>query len=160
MCRNLKVKNWTIKNLSLFLEGRLQIWFGLTIVHLIEAILTRQVALLIADPPPANSTTIHSRLVYQDWNSLFARSSKTAITFKPMQLCNFKILQDFVSPKPVRHSLFYDWFHNFSPFGLGGAVKARKERCYLPNKLINLWTALFVEQHLASPGSAKYLTIY
>ena len=48
------------------------------------------VAPLIVDPPPANSTTMHSRLVRHvghlcfDQNTLFARSGKMAVTFKPM----------------------------------------------------------------------------
>ena len=49
------------------------------------------VAMLLADLPPANSTTMHSRLVCQDrnlcfdWNIIFARSDKTAVTFESIK---------------------------------------------------------------------------
>ena len=45
---------------------------------------------LIADPPPANCTTMHGWLVRQDinlcldWSSLFAWSGNTAVTFEPV----------------------------------------------------------------------------
>ena len=49
---------------------------------------TRRVALLILDPPPDNSTTMHSMLARKDkisWRySLFAWSGKIAVTFEQM----------------------------------------------------------------------------
>ena len=49
-----------------------------------------RVACLIADPAPAFYTTIPRWLVCQDihlcsyWNTIFARSGKTAVTFEQM----------------------------------------------------------------------------
>ena len=55
------------------------------------------VALLIANHPPANSTTMHIRLVCQDINVCLDGTSylpgpQTAVTFKPMM--HFQIIQD------------------------------------------------------------------
>ena len=51
-------------------------------------------------------------------------------------------------------SLFNDWWRNLLPFGLGAAVKAGRRA--LSELIDHLITTVFVEQSLASPGSAKH----
>ena len=49
--------------------------------------------------------------------------------------------------------MFYKWKHHFKPFGRDSTVKIFE----LKDESINEWvTKVFVEQPLASPGSAKY----
>ena len=53
----------------------------------------------------------------------------------------------------IYHILFYTWKSYLKPFRRGGAVKLWEEKDDLINELINY--EVFVEQPLASPGSAK-----
>ena len=82
-------------------------------------------AQLIADRPPANSITIHSWAVMFGQTSLFARSIKISKSLET--LMQFLIPVGF----RVQHNLFYDYLCYILPFGLGSAIKAAEERCYL-----------------------------
>ena len=64
---------------------------------------------------------------------------------------------DLKCPKPVWHSLVYDWKSYLKPFGRGSFVKSGEEK----DELVNEWvTKVFVEQPLASHGSAKQIYTY
>ena len=52
----------------------------------------------------------------------------------------------------MQQTLFYDWVRYILLFGLGGAMKEAEIDHYLFSDLI---TTVFVEQTLASPGSAN-----
>ena len=56
-------------------------------------------------------------------------------------------------PIPVQHSLFSDCFLHFQPVGLDGAVNTGEEEGHSLDQQI---MAVFVEQPLASPGSAYH----
>ena len=54
------------------------------------------------------------------------------------------------------HSLFYKWKRYLQQYGRGGAVKSREEKGQQIYRLIiQSVTELFVEQPMASPGSAN-----
>ena len=73
-----------------------------------------------------------------------------ALTFQP----DFDALQDLEMSWSLWHSLFHNWKSYIYPFGRGGAVNMLEEK----DRSLTEWiTEVFVEQPLASPGSAKYL---
>ena len=68
------------------------------------------------------------------------------------------VLWDLEYPKPVKHSLLYDWKYHLQPLGRDGAIQPLKEKGDLVTNLINEWiTTVFVEQPLASPGLLKII---
>ena len=69
------------------------------------------------------------------------------------QSCNFEILRDLECPKPVKHSLFYEWLHYILLFGRGSAMKKVEEDGYSISEL--QITTVFAERRLAFPRSAK-----
>ena len=50
--------------------------------------------------------------------------------------------------------LFYDWKPHLLPFGRDGALKPKDHKGSLTDLINLLIKTVFVEQHLASPGSA------
>ena len=96
-----------------------------------------KVALLIADPPPAKSTTMHSWLIRIDCNlclggtALFPQSGKTAVTVEPKM--QFKNPLGFECNKSVKHICFNDFLCYLFLVKFGGTVKVTEEEEYLPN---------------------------
>ena len=77
-----------------------------------------RVALLIADPPPANSTSMNSRLLRQD-RSLYIGGTaympcQEKLTYHLNLWCNFKISYNSEWLKVVLHSIFYDYISPLS----------------------------------------------
>ena len=59
-------------------------------------------------------------------------------------------------PKPLQHSLFYDWNLYLKQFWLGREVNPGKEKGELLNQWIyEFMSTMFADQPLALPGSAK-----